>query len=81
MSSVHFDSDEKLYTVIGKNIKRYRLKARLTQVQLCDMTGISLSYLTKLESDKCDKSISLSFLNLLANTLVVDITDFFKECD
>lgn len=78
---MHFDSDEKLYTVIGKNIKRYRLKAGLTQVQLCDMTGISLSYLTKLESDKCDKSISLSFLNLLANTLVVDITDFFKECD
>ena len=43
--------------------------------------GISLSYLTKLKSEKCDKSISLSFLNLLANTLNVDITEFFKESD
>uniref|UniRef100_UPI003FD83B71 helix-turn-helix domain-containing protein n=1 Tax=Ruminococcus bicirculans (ex Wegman et al. 2014) TaxID=1160721 RepID=UPI003FD83B71 len=76
-----FESDEKLYTVIGKNIKKYRTIAGLTQVQLCEKTGISLSYLTKLESAKCDKSVSLSFLNLLANTLNVDITVFFKESD
>lgn len=76
-----FETDKKLYAVIGKNIKRYRISAGLTQVQLCDKTGISMSYLTKLESEKCDKSISLSFLNLLANTLNVDITEFFKEDD
>lgn len=76
-----FESDKKLYTVIGKNIKRHRTSAGLTQVQLCDITGISLSYLTKLESSQCDKSISLSLLNLLANTLNVDITEFFKECE
>lgn len=76
---MRFESDEKLYAIIGKNIKRNRISAGLTQVQLCDKTGISLSYLTKLESAKCDKSISLSFLNLLANTLNVDITEFFKE--
>ncbi len=81
MSDVLFESDEKLYTVIGKNIKKYRTIAGLTQVQLCEKTGISLSYLTKLESAKCDKSVSLSFLNLLANTLNVDITVFFKESD
>ena len=76
-----FSSDEKLYTVIGKNIKQFRINAGLTQVQLCDKTGISISYLTKLEAAKCDKSISLSFLNLLSNTLNVDITEFFKESD
>ena len=81
MSDVLFESDEKLYAVIGKNIKKYRTIAGLTQVQLCEKTGISLSYLTKLESAKCDKSVSLSFLNLLANTLNVDITKFFKESD
>ncbi|WP_080557244.1 helix-turn-helix domain-containing protein [Ruminococcus albus] len=62
-------------------MKKYRTIAGLTQVQLCEKTGISLSYLTKLESAKCDKSVSLSFLNLLANTLNVDITVFFKESD
>jgi len=79
VSKVLFESDEKLYAVIGKNIKKYRISAGLTQVQLCEKTGISLSYLTKLESAKCEKSISLSFLNLLANTLNIDITAFFKE--
>ena len=51
MSDVLFESDEKLYAVIGKNIKKYRTIAGLTQVQLCEKTGISLSYLTKRESD------------------------------
>lgn len=74
-----FDTDEKLYSIIGKNIKKYRLQAGFTQVQLCEKTGISISYLTKLESSKCDKSISLSMLNLLANTLDVNIVEFFKE--
>ncbi len=74
-----FENDEKLYAVIGKNIKKYRISANLTQVQLSNKTGISLSYLTKLESEKCDKSVSLSMLNLLANTLNVCIIDFFKE--
>lgn len=76
-----FETDEELYKTIGKNIKRFRTAAGLTQLRLCEKTGISLSYLTKLESEKCDKSISLSFLNLLANTLNVDITKFFKEGD
>lgn len=76
-----FETDEQLYNVIGKNIKKFRIDADLTQVQLCDKIGISLSYLTKLEAAKCDKSASLSLLNLLANTLNVDITEFFKECE
>ena len=81
MRSVLFETDEELYKTIGKNIKRFRTATGLTQMQLCEKTGISLSYLTKLESEKCDKSVSLSFLNLLANTLNIEITEFFKECD
>ena len=76
-----FESNEMLFTVIGKNVKRYRISAGLTQVQLCEKTGISLSYLTKLESEKCNKKISLSYLNLLSNSLNVDITEFFKDND
>lgn len=76
-----FESNEMLFTVIGKNVKRYRISAGLTQVQLCEKTGISLSYLTKLESEKRNKKISLSYLNLLSNSLNVDITEFFKDND
>ena len=76
-----FENDNILYYTIGKNIKKYRLTSKITQAQLCEITGISLSYLTKLESEKCEKSISLSLLNLLANTLNIEIIEFFKECD
>lgn len=78
---MHFDSDDKLYATIGKNIKKYRNKANITQIELCETTGISLSYLTKLESVKCDKSISLSCLNILANALDVSITAFFESSE
>lgn len=78
---MYFQNDSQLYSVIGKNIKRYRTAAQLTQAQFADKLGISLSYLTKIESAKCDKSMSLSLLNHIANTLTIEITDLFEECD
>lgn len=78
---MYFQNDSKLYSVIGKNIKRYRTAAQLTQLQFADKLGIILSYLTKIESAKCDKSSSLSLLNHIANTLSIEITDFFEERD
>lgn len=78
---MYFQNDSQLYSVIGKNIKRYRTAAQLTQTQFADKLGISLSYLTKIESAKCDKSMSLSLLNHVANTLKFEITDLFEECD
>ena len=78
---MYFQKDSQLYSVIGKNIKRYRAAAQLTQTQFADKLGISLSYLTKIESAKCDKSMSLSLLNHIANTLTIEITDLFEECD
>lgn len=78
---MYFQDDSKLYSVIGKNIKQYRTAAQLTQLQFADKLGISLNYLTKIESAKCDKSLSLSLLNHIANTLSIEITDFFEERD
>ena len=78
---MYFHDDSQLYSVIGKSIKRYRTAAHLTQTKFADKLGISLSYLTKLESAKCDKSVSLSLLNHIANTLNIDIVMFFEECD
>lgn len=78
---MYFQDNSQLYRVIGRNIKRYRTAAQLAQTQFADKLGISLSYLTKLESAKCDKSLSLSLLNHIANTLNIEITGFFEECD
>lgn len=74
-----FTSDIELYRVIGSNIKRYREYAKLTQSQLAESVQISISYLSKIEASGCDKSISISVLNQIANILNVEITEFFKE--
>ena len=74
-----FQNDSDLYTHIGQRIKFYRLSANMTQSQLADSAKISLSYLSKIEASGCDKSLSLSTLNQIANSLTIDITKFFME--
>lgn len=76
---MNFNNDKELYGVIGKNIKLYRKFSKLTQVQLAEKAEISISYLSKIEADSCDKSMSISMLNQIANALDVEITVFFKE--
>lgn len=78
---MRFESDTSLYRIIGTNIKHYRERAKLTQVQLAEKAKISISYLSKIEAAGCDKSLSISVLNQIANALNVEINEFFKEGD
>ena len=75
---MQFLDEQELYRVIGSNIKYYREQAGLTQVQLSEAVQISISYLSKIEASGCNKSLSISVLNHIANALGVDITKFFK---
>ena len=76
---MRFNNDTALYQTIGANIKQYREQANLTQVQLAEQAKISISYLSKIEASGCNKSLSISVLNQIANILNVDIREFFKE--
>ena len=76
---MYFNHDTDLYRTIGTNIKRYRKQANLTQVQLAEQVKVSISYLSKVEADGCNKSLSISVLNQIANVLGVEIIEFFKE--
>lgn len=78
---MRFESDTNLYHIIGANIKHYREQAKLTQMQLAEQSKISISYLSKIEAAGCDKSISISVLNHIANTLNIEINEFFKEVE
>lgn len=78
---MHFGNDTDLYRIIGANIKHYREQAKLTQVQLAERAKISISYLSKIEAAGCDKSLSISVLNQIANVLSVDINEFFNEAE
>lgn len=76
---MYFNNDTELYRVISKNIKYYREQTQLTQIQLAEQSGISVSYLSKIEATGCDKSLSISVLNQIANILQVEIINFFKS--
>lgn len=76
---MQFKDETELYKVIGANIKYYREQTGLTQVQLSERLQISISYLSKIEASGCIKSLSISVLNHIANTLDVDIKDFFQR--
>ena len=78
---MRFKNDTTLYRIIGTNIKHYREQAKLTQVQLAEYAKISISYLSKIEAVGCDKSLSISVLNQIANVLDVEINEFFKEVE
>lgn len=78
---MHFENDTDLYLIIGANIKYYREQAKITQVQLAEQAKISISYLSKIEADGCNKSLSISVLNQIANVLHVEISNFFKEVE
>ena len=70
---MQFSTEEELYKVIGANIKHFREEANLTQIQLAEKLQISISYLSKLEASGCNKSLSISVLNHIANTLNIDM--------
>ena len=76
---MNFTNDDELYQVIGSNIKFYREKTGLTQIQLSEKLQISISYLSKIEAHGCNKSVSISLLNHVANVLNIDIIEFFKR--
>lgn len=76
---MNFLSESELYQTIGANIKYYRKRAGLTQIQLAEKLQISISYLSKIEASGCSKSLSISVLNHIANTLDVDIKEFFRR--
>ncbi len=48
-------------------------------MQLAEQAGISISYLSKIEAAGCDKSLSISALNQIANALNVDIIVFLRR--
>ena len=71
------DKNAERYKVISRNIKKYRKIKNMTQKELSEKVGISLSYLTKIEAEKCNKTFSLDVLFDIADVLDIDIKNFF----
>lgn len=67
-----------IYNVIGKNIKKYRIKKGLKQRELAESLYLSDSFIAKLESIT-HQTISIDTLEDIANVLDCDIRDFFDK--
>ena len=84
MKSIFPDIDksklEDFYILIGKNVKRIRMEKNLSQLELAIMIGQrSTSFYSKCENYKNKEHFNLEHLYLIANTLNIDLSEFFKE--
>lgn len=65
------------YKRIASNIKAIRKSKQLTQEELSELSGLSISYISKIEVPNCNKSFSLDALFILAEVLDVNVKEFF----
>jgi transcriptional regulator with XRE-family HTH domain len=65
-----------IYNIIGQNIKKYRKLRGYTQRSFSEALLLSESFIAKLESNTY-QTISIDTLKLIADTLDVDIKNFF----
>lgn len=73
------NNDTYYYDTVRKNIRKYRKEKGYTQARLAEEADISLDYLAEIESNKRKKSFSLAVLGRIADTLKVDIKNFFDN--
>ena len=74
----YIHNDEYYYTIIRKNIKKYRIEKNLTQQELADMTELSREYICDIENEKRNKHLTIAVLGRISEALQIDITAFFK---
>ena len=75
----YIHDDEYYYSIIRKNIKKFRLKNGLTQQELADMTEMSREYICDIENESRNKHLTIAVLGRIAEALQIDITEFFKQ--
>ncbi len=76
-------NEKKLFSIIGKNVKKYRKKInktqKLTQEMLAEDVGVSVSLISKLESNNIIQGISIDTLYKISIALDVPISKFMED--
>ena len=72
-------NDTYYFNIIRCNIRKYRIKSNLTQQELADKAGITMNYLSKIESNKMQRGFSIVILGRIADALEIDIRKLFDE--
>lgn len=72
-------SDTYYFDIIRHNIKKYRKLSGLTQQELADKAGITMNYLSKIESERMNRGFSVVIIGRIADALEIDIRNLFDE--
>lgn len=67
------------YDIARANIRKYRKEKKYTQHRLAEEANVNSDYICEIESQKKNKSFSIAVLGRIADTLEVDIRNFFDE--
>ena len=61
----------------GKNLKRLRLEKGISQESLALSADLDRTYIPSIE--KCERNVSITVVEKLANALNVEISELFKD--
>ena len=67
------------YSIIGSRLKQARIKAGLTQQELADRVGVSMHYISQIESANPNKYFTLVVIGRIADALGIDIRLLFEN--
>ncbi len=75
----YIHDDEYYYKIIRKNVRKFRKQQKLTQQNLADMTEMSREYICDIENENRNKHLTISVLGRIAESLDINIANFFEE--
>ena len=67
------------YSLIGKRIKKYRIKSNLTQVELAEKLNVSITFLSRIECGSTH--INLRRLAQISNILGISPSEILTGCN
>lgn len=79
MKKINELTASELYTLIGKNVAKFRNEAKLSQLELSlEMGHSSTSLVSSAELYRDKRKFNIAQLHIIAKILNIDICDFFK---
>lgn len=70
-------SDDDMKVVVGRQVRRLRLEAGLTQDIVAERCGIFRTYLSRIECGNANPTVTV--LEALAGTLNVEVQELFEQ--
>lgn len=71
------NTNKKARIILADNIKRFRVKKRLTQEDLSFLSGLHRTYISSVE--RCERNISIDAIEKISNALKIPLNKLLEE--